>query len=106
MELINITKEIEVAGVKFVPIVELCKMQLERIFGKNIEPYFSVQEVLAEENETAFGLIGKYFDDRVGFTFNNEDNWKEFILSIGEGSSMMVNQLEMFDKLRAWGFLI
>lgn len=109
LDRVLIGKEIEVDGNKFTPIVELCKSQLRRIYG-NFEDEFKLDQVLIKDEDSdspeEFGVIAYYFDTRVGFTLNLKDDWKEFQLSCGEGSNMMINQLEMFDQLRAWGFSI
>jgi hypothetical protein len=103
-----IGKEIEIDGKKFIPIVELCKMQLRRIYGDNFEKDFRVDKLPQDINwkAGAFGVIGTYFSDRVGFTLQLNEGWKEFELTCGDQRSMMIDQLEMFDQLRSWGFAI
>ncbi len=106
MELKKLSEEIEIKGVKITPIVELLKSQLRRIYGQNFESDFKVQEILTEDIDEKFGVIAYYFDDRIGFTLNLQEGWKEFQLSCGDQSDMMIDQLEMFDQIREWGFLI
>ena len=106
MELKKLAEEIEINGEKITPIVELLKSQLRKIYGQNFESYFEVKEVLTDNESEKFGVVATYFDDRIGFSFNNEDHWREFRLTCGDQSDMMLNQLEMFDQIRAWGFLI
>lgn len=108
MELIQIGQKIKHNGKFFIPIVELCKSQLYRIWGKFPNKDLKIEEILIDKQEDpiGFGVIAYHYDTRIGFTLNLEDNWKEFKLSCGEGTDMMLNQLEMFDKLREWGFKI
>jgi hypothetical protein len=100
-----IGKEIEIDSKKIIPIVELCKMQLRRIYGNNFEEYFRVDEIPVDDGDS-FGVIGTYISDRIGFTLQLKDGWKEFELTCGDQRSMMIDQLEMFDQLRKWGFEI
>lgn len=106
MNIINIGKETEIGGVKIIPIVELLKSQLHHIYGGSFEEHFKVDEVLIDDetDPQKFGVVGHYFDDRVGFSLHLQENWKEFELSCGDASDMMIDQLEMFDQLREWGF--
>jgi hypothetical protein len=108
MQLNKLAEEIEINGVKITPIVELLKSQLVKIYGKNFESDFEVKEILTDHQDEKFGVVATYFDDRIGFSFNNQDHWREFELTCGNGnqSEMMINQLEMFDQIREWGFLI
>jgi len=106
MEMKHLADDVVIDGKKFNPMVELLKSQLRRIYGENFETDFHVKEILTENEDEKFGIIATYFDDRIGFSFNNENHWREFRLTCGDKSDMMLNQLEMFDQIRAWGFLI
>ena len=105
MEIKHLAEAVVIDGKEFNPMVELLKSQLQRIYGENFESGFEVKEILTDNEGRKFGVVATYFGDRIGFSFNNEDHWREFRLSCGE-HPMMLNQLEMFDQIRAWGFLI
>lgn len=81
-----------------IPMVELMVISLNRIFGsvelKNVG-------VLSEEDQ--YGVIAYYTDSRFGFTLTAKPDHFEFWLSVN-GDRMMINQLELFDQMRTWGF--
>lgn len=96
--LTDLTKEIEVNGEKFVPIIELAKIS-EKRFSKLIE---------CEENESGY-FVGFIGTDEQRFSFVYFHKTKSFLLhssittSIGN-SVYPANQLEMFNKLYEWHF--
>lgn len=98
------TTQITVKDETFVPILELCYMALEDIFGKDIEEGCN-QMVEVFNDNNAIGVVTTYFDSRIGFTLNFEKGWKEFEISV-DGERMKIDQLQLFDKLRKWGYKI
>jgi hypothetical protein len=94
----DLTKEIEVNGEKFVPIVELSKIS-EKRFSKLIE---------CKESESGY-FVGFIGTDEQRFSFAYFHKTKSFLLhstlttSIGN-SVYPANQLEMFNKLYEWHF--
>jgi hypothetical protein len=91
----DLTKEIEVNGEKFVPIVELAKIAENR-FLKTIK-------ILKNESGYFLGFIGV---DEQRFSFAYFHKTKSFLLhsSIIRNSVYPANQLEMFNKLYEWHF--
>jgi hypothetical protein len=107
LELKQIGEETEINGEWFVPILELLQMAMDDIFGANSEKGMSEMVEVFNENDKdeAFGVVTSYYDTRIGFTFNYEKGRKEFELS-ADGDRLMLDQLQLFDKLREWGFKI
>ena len=106
----QLTQEIEVDGVRFVPIVELYKIAVNDIF--TYVPDFDVS-IIAHENNT-LGLVVKEVDngERNGFTLNYPTEYEyrfEFKLSLNnekESHSYNLNQFQLFQKLQEWHFAI
>lgn len=101
----EICNYITIGDKKLVPIIELMFSQLRRIFGQVVEDEITITFVKAHEDEDSYGVIATYYESRVGFTLNYTDKYTEFELSVNS-NRMMINQLEMFDQLRAWNFNI
>lgn len=107
LELKQIALETKIGDETFVPILELCYMALRDIFGEKAEEQCTdMVEVHNNNNrDEEFGVITHYFDSRIGFSLNLQEGWKEFELSV-DSKMMKINQLQLFDKLREWGFKI
>lgn len=90
---------------KFIPIVELLKLQMISIYGdySTDSENFSIKEILSEQNK--FGAKAEYCGSDIDFLLNLEKDWKEFCFTV-DGDEMRINQLEMFDLLRYWKFNI
>jgi hypothetical protein len=96
------SNEVKIGDKSIIPIVELCKIALVGIFGDECIGDFIGKEIISETDN--FGVIGDYHGYRVGFTLNFEEKYKRFQLSVGDAKDMMLDQLQLFDQLRAWGF--
>jgi hypothetical protein len=91
----------EVKGI--IPIAELCKIALRGIVGNSVNDFIGT-EIITNDNN--FGVIGDLYGERVGFTLNIEEKYKKFELSVGDAKDLMIDQLQLFDQVRAWGFTI
>lgn len=102
----QINLETKIGDLTFVPILELCYIALQDIYGDNCEKDCTSMVEVYNDKEIGFGVVTHYFDSRVGFSLNLEKGWKEFQLSIDDSKHMKLDQLKLFDKLREWGFEI
>jgi len=107
LELKQIALETKIGNETFVPILELCYMALRDVYGEKAEEHCTqMVEVFNNNNaDNEFGVVTHYFDVRIGFTLTLQKGNTEFEIS-ADGDRLMINQLQLFDKLRAWGFLI
>ena len=103
-ELKQISLETKIGNETFVPILELCYMALSDIFGDKAEEHCTQMVEVFNNNDDEFGVVTHYFDTRVGFTLTLQKGNTEFEISV-DGRRLMIDQLQLFDKLRTWGFL-
>lgn len=105
IELHFLNKLIDIGSKKgeFIPMVHLLEMTMNDIYGSDHKEYMSGKYEFVNGNGEGFGLITNYFDSRIGFTFQLEGGWKEFIISV-DGARLKINQIQLFDKIREWGF--
>jgi hypothetical protein len=88
----DLTKEIEVNGEKFVPILELCKIAFNYIQYERLEKKYS-------ESNGAYSIEIKNI-----FSFHFDSNDNSFI-AMNKGKIVCVpNQLQLFNKLLSWHF--
>jgi hypothetical protein len=101
----NLAIATKIGDETFVPMLELCYMALADVYGANVEDNCaSIVEVYDnEQRHDEFGVVTHYFDSRVGFTLHLQRGYREFELSV-DGNRMMIDQLQLFDKLRDWNF--
>lgn len=107
LELRQISLETKIGKETFVPILELCYMALRNIYGDKAEKHCThmVEVYNNNDEDNEFGVVTHYFDTRIGFSLTLKNGNKEFEIS-ADGRRLMIDQLQLFDKLRTWGFLV
>jgi hypothetical protein len=101
----NLALATKIGDETFVPILELCYIALADVYGPNVEDNCAefVEVYDNEQRHEEFDVVTHYFDSRVGFTLHLQNGYREFELSV-DGNRMMIDQLQLFDKLRDWNF--
>jgi hypothetical protein len=88
----DLTKEIEVNGVKFIPLVELAKLS----FFKN-----EIHELKDDYIDLGFGYSFHFSSNSDGVCFNCMNGWNG---KKWDSNHFVPNQLALFDKLNEWHF--
>ena len=101
----DLSAQIEFEGRKFTPIVELALIALEGIWNYRPDADIIEQNVVTDDHDHSCGCILQTKDDeRIGFTLNFKDGYKEFQLSIGDSKNMMLDQFKLYEMLFKWHF--
>jgi len=100
----DITKEIEVDGEKFVPLVKLYELSCIQVVDVVLD--YKI-EIIGEE-DGCFGLVVIDEDGkRDGFSLNTDSNKLQFQITFDKKNnrgSWYLNQLELINKLFEWHF--
>lgn len=99
----DLTKEIEIDGEKFVPMLELLKLSLSMIIYDFEWQIGSIKYI--DNEDEGYGIMAKSDNNEdLGFTYDIVNGQKDFQLSVGHHKRMMVDKLLLFNSMYSWYF--